>query len=163
MKCKEEEVYPKLVAIYTFAFGASLAIRAAAALPALFSSIKLMVELIISSVKTPTKSYISKSFPWKRLLLKVNQEINYANGLKATTCPEIYFHHKRKVKFPWTYASTCKSDGHKCSCFHNPRQRNPHKTQKLEYFIFLQRRQQNLISGKGWTCIYLQTNFQFKE
>ena len=29
--------------------------------------------------------------------------------------------------------------------------------------MFLQRRQQNLISGKGWTCIYLQKNFQFKE
>lgn len=40
----------------TLAFGASRAIRAAAAFPALFSSIKLMVELIISKAKMPTKS-----------------------------------------------------------------------------------------------------------
>lgn len=41
----------------TLAFGASRAIRAAAAFPALFSSIKLMVELIISKAKMPTKSW----------------------------------------------------------------------------------------------------------
>lgn len=40
----------------TFAFGANRAMRAAAAFPALFSSIKLMVELIMSKSKIPTKS-----------------------------------------------------------------------------------------------------------
>lgn len=40
----------------TLAFGASRAIRAAAAFPALFSSIKLIVELITSSATMPTKS-----------------------------------------------------------------------------------------------------------
>jgi hypothetical protein len=38
------------------AFGAKRAIRAAAAFPALFSSMKLMVELIISKIMMPTKS-----------------------------------------------------------------------------------------------------------
>jgi len=40
----------------TFAFGANLAIRAAAALPALFSSMKLMVEFISSNRTMPIKS-----------------------------------------------------------------------------------------------------------
>lgn len=41
----------------TLALGAKLAIRAAAALPALFSSIKLILELIISKTTMPTKSW----------------------------------------------------------------------------------------------------------
>ncbi|CAI0406935.1 unnamed protein product [Linum tenue] len=41
----------------TLAFGASRAMRAAAALPALFSSMKLIVELIMSSTMMPTKSW----------------------------------------------------------------------------------------------------------
>jgi predicted acylesterase/phospholipase RssA len=40
----------------TLALGARRAMRAAAALPALFSSMKLIVELIIRSVIIPTKS-----------------------------------------------------------------------------------------------------------
>ena len=40
----------------TFALGANLAIRAAAALPALFSSMKLMVEFISSKRTMPAKS-----------------------------------------------------------------------------------------------------------
>lgn len=40
----------------TLALGAKRAISAAAALPALFSSMKLMVELIISRITIPTKS-----------------------------------------------------------------------------------------------------------
>ncbi|BAS85830.1 Os03g0689350, partial [Oryza sativa Japonica Group] len=40
----------------TLAFGARRAMSAAAALPALFSSMKLIVELISSSVMIPTKS-----------------------------------------------------------------------------------------------------------
>jgi hypothetical protein len=43
----------------TLAFGARWAIRAAAALLALFSSIKLMVELIMSRRKIPIKSWYS--------------------------------------------------------------------------------------------------------
>jgi hypothetical protein len=41
----------------TLAFGTRWAIRAAATLLALFSSIKLMVELIMSRRKIPTKSW----------------------------------------------------------------------------------------------------------
>lgn len=41
----------------TLAFGANRAIRAAAAFPALFSSMKLMVELITSNTRIPTKSW----------------------------------------------------------------------------------------------------------
>lgn len=54
----------------TLAFGARRAMRAAAALPALFSSMKLMVELIISKVMIPTKSCQSGGFPcefWNEL------------------------------------------------------------------------------------------------
>ena len=40
----------------TLVFGASLAIRAAAAFPALFSSMKEMVELITNKTMIPTKS-----------------------------------------------------------------------------------------------------------
>jgi len=40
----------------TFALGANLAISAAAALPALFSSMKLMVEFITSKRTMPIKS-----------------------------------------------------------------------------------------------------------
>jgi hypothetical protein len=43
--------------------GARLAMRAAAALPALFSSIKLIVELMKSSVTIPTKSCQSGGLP----------------------------------------------------------------------------------------------------
>lgn len=49
----------------TLALGARRAMRAAAALPALFSSIKLIVELITSKVIIPTKSCQSGGFPYK--------------------------------------------------------------------------------------------------
>lgn len=49
--------------VVTFVFGARLAIRAAAALPALFSSMKEMVELITSKHTIPTKSCQSGGFP----------------------------------------------------------------------------------------------------
>jgi hypothetical protein len=49
--------------IMTLAFGARWAISAAAALPALFSSMKLIVELMSSSVIIPTKSCQSGGFP----------------------------------------------------------------------------------------------------
>lgn len=49
--------------VVTLAFGASRAIRAAAAFPALFSSKKLIVELIISSARIPQKSSTSLFFP----------------------------------------------------------------------------------------------------
>lgn len=39
----------------TSAFGANFAIRAAAVLPALFSSMKLRVELIMSRINMPAK------------------------------------------------------------------------------------------------------------
>ena len=48
----------------TFAFGARRAMSAAAAFPALFSSMKLIVELITSRVIIPTKSCQSGGFPW---------------------------------------------------------------------------------------------------
>jgi hypothetical protein len=47
----------------TLALGARRAMRAAAALPALFSSIKLIVELMTSRVMIPTKSCQSGGFP----------------------------------------------------------------------------------------------------
>lgn len=49
----------------TLALGARRAMRAAAALPALFSSMKLIVELMMSKVMIPTKSCQSGGFPWK--------------------------------------------------------------------------------------------------
>jgi hypothetical protein len=42
--------------------------RAAAALPALFSSIKLIVELMNSRTIIPTKSCQSGGFPYKNML-----------------------------------------------------------------------------------------------
>lgn len=53
---------------HTLALGARRAIRAAAALPALFSSIKLMVELMIRSVIIPTKSCQSGGLPCRKNL-----------------------------------------------------------------------------------------------
>lgn len=47
----------------TLVFGASLAMSAAAALPALFSSIKLIVELMRSKQVIPTKSCQSGPCP----------------------------------------------------------------------------------------------------
>lgn len=47
----------------TLVFGARPAIRAAAAFPALFSSIKLIVELITSKQTIPTKSCQSGGAP----------------------------------------------------------------------------------------------------
>lgn len=47
----------------TLVLGARLAIRAAAALPALFSSMKLMVELMINNTIIPTKSGQSVGLP----------------------------------------------------------------------------------------------------
>jgi len=57
------EIKQKKDRVDTFAFGASRAMRAAAALPALFSSMKLMVELMTSNVMIPTKSCQSGAFP----------------------------------------------------------------------------------------------------
>lgn len=48
----------------TFVLGARPAMRAAAALPALFSSMKLMVELIMRRTTTPVKSCQSGGFPY---------------------------------------------------------------------------------------------------
>lgn len=61
--------------IATFVFGASLAISEAAALPALFSSMKLMVELITNSVKIPIKSCQSGGFPCKMWIAHFHQQI----------------------------------------------------------------------------------------
>jgi len=49
--------------IYTFVLGAKRAIRADAAFPALFSSTKLIVELIINRQIIPTKSCQSGPCP----------------------------------------------------------------------------------------------------
>jgi hypothetical protein len=51
----------------TLAFGARRAMREAAAFPALFSSIKLIVELMISKVIIPTKSCQSGAFPYTNI------------------------------------------------------------------------------------------------
>lgn len=53
----------------TLVLGARPAIRAAAALPALFSSMKLMVELMINNDNMPTKSCQSGGLPWNHLLM----------------------------------------------------------------------------------------------
>jgi hypothetical protein len=57
--------------------------RAAAALPALFSSIKLMVELMKRSVMIPTKSCQSGGFPYthkkKCLTMSQNKQIREWN------------------------------------------------------------------------------------
>lgn len=47
----------------TLVLGARPAMRAAAALPALFSSMKLMVELMINKASMPTKSCQSGGLP----------------------------------------------------------------------------------------------------
>jgi len=47
----------------TLVLGARPAIKAAAALPALFSSMKLMVELMMSNTTIPTKSCQSGGLP----------------------------------------------------------------------------------------------------
>jgi hypothetical protein len=47
--------------------GARLAMSAAAALPALFSSIKLIVELMMRRTTIPTKSCQSGGFPYNQL------------------------------------------------------------------------------------------------
>lgn len=52
-----------MLIIITFALGARRAMRAAAALPALFSSTKLIVELMRSKTTIPTKSCQSGGFP----------------------------------------------------------------------------------------------------
>jgi hypothetical protein len=57
----------------TFALGASRAMRAAAALPALFSSMKLIVELMMSRVIIPTKSCQSGGFPYKKYIKNFSQ------------------------------------------------------------------------------------------
>lgn len=49
--------------VRTLVLGARPAMRAAAAFPALFSSMKLMVALIISSTVIPTKSCQSGGLP----------------------------------------------------------------------------------------------------
>lgn len=54
----------------TLAFGASRAIRAAAAFPALFSSMKDIVELITSRVMIPTKSCQSGGRPCGQYQIK---------------------------------------------------------------------------------------------
>jgi hypothetical protein len=53
-----------MLMLITLVLGARPAIKAAAALPALFSSMKLMVELMISNTTIPTKSCQSAGFPY---------------------------------------------------------------------------------------------------
>ena len=65
----------------TFVLGAKRAISAAAALPALFSSIKLIVELIISRQTIPTKSCQSGPSPWNIIPTKREREREYQNSL----------------------------------------------------------------------------------
>ena len=55
----------------TLVFGARPAMRAAAALPALFSSMKLMVELIKSNATIPTKSCQSGGCPCNILFIEI--------------------------------------------------------------------------------------------
>lgn len=57
--------------LQTLVLGARPAISAAAAFPALFSSIKLMVELMRRRVTIPTKSCQSGGLPYKRKMKKV--------------------------------------------------------------------------------------------
>lgn len=59
----QKEQYLGFCGNYTLVLGARPAISAAAALPALFSSIKLMVELITSNASIPTKSCQSGGLP----------------------------------------------------------------------------------------------------
>lgn len=66
----------------TFVLGAKRAISAAAALPALFSSIKLIVELIISRQTIPTKSCQSGPSPWNIIPTKREREREYQNSLQ---------------------------------------------------------------------------------
>jgi hypothetical protein len=53
-----------MLMLITLVLGARPAIKAAAALPALFSSMKLMVELMMSNTTIPTKSCQSAGFPY---------------------------------------------------------------------------------------------------
>ena len=49
-----------------------------------------------------------------------------------------------------TYSSMCKSNSHYSCCFHDPWQRIPHKSQKLQYFVFLYvKEMQNNESNQG--------------
>lgn len=60
---------------HTFVLGANRAIREAAAFPALFSSIKLIVELIISKQMIPTKSCQSGPSPWNTVKIKQRRSL----------------------------------------------------------------------------------------
>lgn len=52
-----------MIFVVTLVLGARFAMRAAAALPALFSSIKLIVELMTNKTMIPTKSCQSGGLP----------------------------------------------------------------------------------------------------
>lgn len=54
----------RVIVNVTLVLGARPAIKAAAALPALFSSMKLMVELMMSNTTIPTKSCQSAGLPY---------------------------------------------------------------------------------------------------
>jgi hypothetical protein len=61
--------------VSTLALGARRAMRAAAALPALFSSMKLIVELMMSRVMIPTKSCQSGGLFWKKNSVNTHQNL----------------------------------------------------------------------------------------
>lgn len=62
--CMQVNEQMSLLLLTTFVLGARPAIKAAAALPALFSSMKLMVELMMSNTTIPTKSCQSGGLPY---------------------------------------------------------------------------------------------------
>jgi hypothetical protein len=97
--------------------------RAAAALPALFSSIKLMVELMMSSVIIPTKSCQSGGFRWKIKSTEAHQL------LWITTAP--------RTLWKSTTYSIGKGYGHDGCSLHDPWQRVPHEPQELEKLALL--------------------------
>lgn len=73
----------EIIKLVTFVLGARPAMRAAAALPALFSSIKLMVELMSSKHTIPTKSCQSGGLPppfAKAIAISAAASITHDNG-----------------------------------------------------------------------------------
>ena len=106
-----------------FALGASLAMRAAAALPALFSSMKEIVELTSNSRTIPRKSYQSGGSPCS------SQNTGFRNILNLRQ--------RARESFIRTYSSIGKSYGHNSGSLHDPRQRVPHEAQKFQYLAFL--------------------------
>lgn len=108
--------------ICTLVLGARPAIRAAAALPALFSSMKLIVELMTSNTTIPRKSCQSGGLPWI-----VQSIVNYWEGKRRIGEREICE----------CYPSIGQSNGHDSSRLHDPWKGIPHKAQELEEFTLL--------------------------